>query len=161
MFTLATDFLFQSTCRASKVANVVLTQNINNFYATIGNPAQARYLVNSLLGNLNLKIFHANSDVDTNEWAASLIGKTRQLHISANTSMGPVEPFAAGFGARNSHTSAGVNEVMEYEVPPSSFLSLRTGGPANKWLVDAIVFSSGPCFHATGRPYMRVTFSQK
>ena len=40
----------------------------------------------SLFANLNTKIFHANGDPVTNEWAASLIGRSRQFLTNSSTS---------------------------------------------------------------------------
>jgi hypothetical protein len=153
--------MFQSTCRSYKVSNVVLTQNISNFYATMGNGQKSEALVNSLFGNLNTRIFHANGDFNTNEWMAKTIGRTRQLVASANTSHEPTDSVSAMFGIGPSRTSSGVSEIFEFEVQPSVCTKFRTGGPANRWLVDSIIFSNGSCFHATGRPYLFCTFSQR
>jgi type IV secretory pathway TraG/TraD family ATPase VirD4 len=160
-FILNTDMLFQSTCRSYKVSNVLLTQNISNFYATMGNGQKSEALVNSLFGNLNTRIFHANGDFNTNEWMAKTIGRTRVLLANASTSHEPTDSVSAMFGTGPSRTSSGVSEAFEFEVSPSVCTAFRTGGPANRWLVDSIIFSNGSCFHATGRPYLFCTFSQK
>ena len=160
-FVLNTDMLFQSTCRSYKVSNVLLTQNISNFYATMGNGQKSEALVNSLFGNLNTRIFHANGDFNTNEWMAKTIGRSRQFMASASTSRDPMDSVSAMFGIGPSRTSSSVNEIFEFEVQPSVCTKFRTGGPANRWLVDSIIFSNGSCFHATGRPYLFCTFSQK
>lgn len=158
-FVLSTDMMFQSTCRSYKVANVVLTQNISNFYATMGQNSEP--LVDSLLGNLNTKIFHANGDAVTNKWMAEMIGRSRQLVANCSTSEPPTDSFSAALGIGPAHTTSGVSEIFEYEVQPSVCTTFRTGGAANRWLVDALVFCNGACFHATGRPYLFCTFSQK
>lgn len=159
-FVLKTDSMFQSTCRSYKVANVLLTQNISNVYATLGGKS-SEALVDSLFGNLNTRIFHANGDYSTNEWMAKVIGRSRQFLTSSSLNYGASDPFAVAMGATAPQTSASVNEVFEYEVQPSVCTTFRTGGPANRWLVDSIVFSNGSCFHATGKPYLFCTFSQK
>jgi type IV secretory pathway TraG/TraD family ATPase VirD4 len=159
-FVLATDMMFQSVCRGYKVSNVVLTQNISNFYATMGGKS-SEALVDSLFGNLNTKIFHANGDHVTNKWMAEQIGRSRQLLANSSTSQSPMDSVSSSLGIGPWQTSAGVSEVFEFEVQPSAATSLRTGGPANNWLVDVIVFSSGSCFHTTDRPYAFCTFSQK
>jgi type IV secretory pathway TraG/TraD family ATPase VirD4 len=161
-FVLSTDNMFQSICRSFKVSTVVLTQNISSFYATMGNPQTSKALVDSLFGNLNTKIFHANGDSVTNIWAADVIGKTPQLLINASRSA-QASNYFGGYAetGQSSQHSAGVSEAYEYEIPPSAFTSLRTGGSANNCIVDAIVFSLGPGFRATGRQYMRCAFSQR
>jgi hypothetical protein len=159
-FVLSTDMLFQSTCRSSKVSNVVLSQNICNFYAMMGGE-KSEPLVDSLLGNLNTRIFHANGDHKTNEWMAKAIGRTRLTVANVNTSHEPTDYVSASFGLGPTRTTAGISEVFEYEVQPTVCTTFRTGGPANRWLVDSLIISNGSCFHATGRPYLFCTFSQK
>jgi hypothetical protein len=161
VFTTSYDMQFQTTCRAAKVSTVVLSQNVNNFYAALGGMQKGKAETDSLFGNLNLKILHCNSDPVTNEWAASLIGRTRQFMVNANNNYQPDDSFGALLGMGAPQTSAGINEVFEFEVQPSAFTQLRTGGPANGWNVDGIIFSGGVWFHATGRNWMRVTFRQK
>ena len=59
--------------------------------------------MNSLLGNLSTKIFHANNDYVTNEWAANTIGRTFQ----SMTSVGVGD--AAGIN---------INKALNYQVEP-------------------------------------------
>jgi hypothetical protein len=160
-FVLGTDMMFQSTCRSYRASSVVLTQNISNFYATMGGGQNGQALVDSLFGNLNTKIFHANGDHITNEWMANMIGRSRQLVANSNSSHHGSNPFSGLLGSGPSQTSAGVSEIFEFEIQPSVCTTLRTGGPANRWLVDSIIFINGSCFHATGRPFLFSTFSQK
>ena len=160
-FILNSDSMFQTTCRSYKVSNVVLTQNISNFYSTMASGAQSESLVNSLFGNLNTKFFHANGDSVTNEWMAKMIGRCRQQVANANTSFNSTDLVSSAFGLGPLQTSSGVSEIFEYEVQPAVCTNFRTGGPANKWLVDSLIFSSGSCFRATGRPYLFCTFPQR
>ena len=68
------DQIFQTTARSSKACTVLISQNISNYYVAVGgNNSKAR--IDSLLGNLGTKIFHANNDAVTNEWASRVIGK--------------------------------------------------------------------------------------
>jgi type IV secretory pathway TraG/TraD family ATPase VirD4 len=159
-FVLSSDSMFQTTCRSYKVSTVLLTQNISNFYAQMGGQS-SESLVDSLFGNLNTKIFHSNGDFKTNQWMADLIGKARMHLANASSSRDPSDGVTAALGIGASRTTAGVSEVFEYLVQPSAATKLRTGGPANAWLVDSIIVRSGSCFHATGRPYLFCTFSQK
>jgi TraM recognition site of TraD and TraG len=156
-FTTACDMQFQTTCRAARVATVLLTQNISNFYAALSSNAQA----DSLFANLNTKIFHANGDPVTNEWAASLIGRSRQFLANANSSHQPEDPFNQFWGFHsNPGTSAGITEHIDFEVQPREFTTLRRGGRTSRRQVDGIVFQGGKRFHATGRTWMPVTFRQ-
>jgi hypothetical protein len=153
------DMQFQTTCRAARVATVYLSQNVSNFYAALGAEQAGRSQADSLFGNLNTKIFHANSDPVTNEWAAALIGRTRQFFINANNSYEPGSWLLNGIG-QDRRATAGVSEQLQYEVQPSVFTTLRTGGRANRKQVDAIVVQNGQKFPDTGRIWRWVTFRQ-
>ncbi|MCE9592334.1 MAG: TraM recognition domain-containing protein [Planctomycetes bacterium] len=154
------DFLFQSTCRSSRVATVYLTQNLSNVLEAMGGEG-SRAKADSLLGNLACKVFHANADPVTNEWAASIIGKKRQFFMNANHGHQSEDWLDSAMGLSHSrNVNAGVSEQMDYEVQPSAFHRLRTGGPANDRLVDAIVFQNGRVFGQTGRSWLPVTFRQ-
>lgn len=159
-FVTSYDMQFQTTCRAARVATVLLSQNYSNFLAALGGGEKARAETDSLLANLNTKVLHANGDPVTNEWAAGLIGRSRQLLASGNSSYEADEAWPALF-SRRGNSSTGFSEAYEYEVQPREFTRLATGGPGNGWNVDAIVFRNGRAFNSTGRNYQRVSFCQR
>jgi type IV secretory pathway TraG/TraD family ATPase VirD4 len=161
-FVTAGDLEFLSTARSSRVAVTYLSQNLPNFYAALGGEERGRAAADSIFGNLSLKIFHANGDPQTNHWAANLIGRTRQYFYNSNSSFGAPDGWNALFGPNpGSQVSAGMSEAMEFEVQPSVFNTLKSGGPAHRWQVEAIVFQSGKVFRDTGTPWRLVTFRQK
>lgn len=161
-FVTSYDMQFQTTARASRVATVLLSQNLSNFYAALGGGEKGKAEADSLVANLNTKIFHANGDPVTNEWASSLIGRTRQFFVNTSESYQPEDWLAVASGVRQQpSTTSGVSESYEFEVQPSAFTTLRKGGEANGGLVDGIVFQGGRRFDSTGRTWMRVTFQQK
>ena len=164
-FVTSYDMQFQTTCRAAWVATVLLSQNYSNFVAALGGGEKGRAETDSLLANLNTKILHANGDPVTNEWAAGLIGRTRQFFANGNTTHSGDDRWSAVLGldwlGHNGSTSAGFSESFEFEVQPREFTRLRTGGPANGWCVDAIVFQNGRVFKQSGRSWLPVTFWQK
>jgi hypothetical protein len=160
LFTLQYDYLFQTTARSSRVATVYLTQNLSNYYATLGAGEEGRAVADSLLGNVVTKIFHANGDAVTNEWAANMIGRSRQFFVNASSTR-QTDLASALFGVGGGQSTGGVSEVMEYEVSPQRFTTLRKGGRANSGLVDGIVFQGGRRFKATGRTWLPVTFEQR
>lgn len=138
------DALFQTTARSSRVCTVYLTQNINNYYFVFGNSnPEAR--AKSLLGNLGTRIFHANSDFDTNTWAAETIGKGYHKQTSLNQG--------------NSGTSTGTSDSYGYLVEPSEFTTLRTGGHRNKRKVEAYIVVNGEMLEQ-GKNYCKHVFSQ-
>lgn len=162
LFVTDFDMQFQTTARASRVATFLLSQNISTFYAVSGDGQKGKAQVDSLWGNLNLKIFHANGDAATNQWVAEMIGKSRQRFMNASSSQQNHDAYSVLMG-NGGHQSGGFSEQMDYEINPAFFASsqLRTGGPAHKYLVDGIMFSPVVCFHATGKNYMPVTFDQR
>jgi hypothetical protein len=163
-FLTGYDFQFQATCRSAWVATVMLSQNYSNFVAALGGDESARVRTDSLLANLNTKVFHGNSDPVTNEWASRLIGRTLQCRASGNHSHAADDQVSALLGLdwarENGTTSGGFSEVMEAEVEPREFTRLRTGGPP-KWIVDGIVFQNGKVFNASGRSWLPVQFNQR
>ena len=161
-FVNSYDVQFLSTCRSFRVANVYLTQNLSGMYAALGGLHKGKAECDAILACLNSKILHANGCPVTNEWASTSIGQTRQLYYSANNSYQPSEALSSILGlGPGPQTSAGVAEHLDYEVAPSFFTRLRTGGPQNDWNVDAIVFQSGRVFSDTGRTWRHATFRQK
>jgi type IV secretory pathway TraG/TraD family ATPase VirD4 len=153
------DFLFTSTSRSSRVANVLLTQSISGVMATLAGGPAGKAEADAYLSNYGTKIFHANTDPASNEYAANLIGRCKQFVISANNNYGGNDGWS-NHGRQQSGRSSGISEIVEYEVQPREFSRLRTGGVANRGEVDAIVFKNGAAFKATGRNWMKVTFRQ-
>ncbi|MBL8827917.1 MAG: type IV secretory system conjugative DNA transfer family protein [Planctomycetaceae bacterium] len=161
LFATDYDFMFQTTARSARVCTVYLTQSLSNYYATLGAGEEGKAACDSLLGNLNRKLFHANGDAVTNEWAATMIGRSRQYFVNANNSYQADAWPQNWFGNAAGQTSAGVNEVMEFEVQPRRFTTLRKGGFAFQGLVDAIVFQGGRRYRHNGRTWLPVTFQQQ
>lgn len=160
-FLVSHDMMFLTTCRSARVSTVLLTQNLPNIYAALSGGDKGRAEGDSILGNLCTKIFHANTDPVTNEWAATVIGRSRQLLANGNSST-PDDWLSAAIGLqKEGTTSAGFSETLEFEVQPSVFTRLRTGGPENGWNVDAIVVQSGKVYSDTGKIWRMATFPQR
>jgi len=126
------DMLFQATARSTMACTVYMTQNLPNYYAQMGGE-QSRYRVDSLVGNLQTKIWHANSDTTTNEHAANVIGKN--WLVQKNTS--------DSFGVNHFNISTDQQKHFEYELPPQFFTKLKKGGTLNQNIVEAVVFQNG------------------
>ncbi|MGH7242383.1 MAG: type IV secretory system conjugative DNA transfer family protein [Phycisphaerales bacterium] len=158
-FLTSYDMHFLATCRSVRVATVLLSQNVSNFYAALGGGDLGRSLADSMFANLNTKVLHANGDSVTNEWAANLIGKTRQFFVNAGNSQDDDLFYSVTGLGQSSRGNAGVSEQLDYEWAPSTFTALRTGGELNRLLVDAVVFRSGQPF-TTGRNWLATTLRQ-
>lgn len=164
-FLTSYDQQFQTTCRSARVATVLLSQNVSNFYAALGGTEKGRSEAASLFANCNTKIFHANADPVTNEWAATVVGKTLQQFANGNTSSSPEDQWGSVLGVdwrgAGRNASAGFSESYDFELQPSVFPTLRTGGAVHNGLVDAIVVRSGRVFRQSGRSWLPVTFTQQ
>lgn len=136
------DMLFQTTARSARACTVMLSQNISNYYATIGgsHPIQR---VDSLLGNLSTKIFHANNDHVTNLWAAETIGKTFQEKDTLNVES----------------EGSSISKQLDYQVQPQSFTMLRTGSSINECQIDGVVTCTGKIW-SNGKNYLKTYFNQ-
>jgi type IV secretory pathway TraG/TraD family ATPase VirD4 len=141
------DMQFQATARSSRACTVYLTQNLPNYYAEMGGE-QSRHRVNSLVGNLQTKIWHANSDPETNNHASETIGKSWQVRQSKSQSLGESVTIS------NSQ-----QESFDYDVPPQEFTRLAKGGQPNNYEVKAVVFQNGRIWSSRST-YLFVTFKQ-
>jgi hypothetical protein len=164
-FVTSHDMYHQTVCRGVKCATVYLTQNCSNFYAVLGGAGGAekgKAEADSLFANLNTKVFHSNGDSVTNQWAAEQIGRSRQFFMNSSQSSCGDDWFetVTGLGGQHQQNTSGLSEQMEFEVQPSVFTTLRTGGWQHKGLIDAIVYQSGRRFASTGKPWLPVTFQQ-
>ncbi len=152
------DTLFQATARSSRAASVYLTQNYPSLVASLGGGADGRAATDALLGNMGTKIFHANSDRETNQLAADLVGRRlqalRNSGTAASLSLGR-EPSVG------SSSSRGRSESMDYEIQPMELSTLRKGGADSGHTTDALVFQNGRLWSDTGRTWQKVAFRQR
>ena len=137
------DQIFQTTARSSRACTVFLSQNLSNYYVSIGG-ANPRPKADSLLGNLSTKIYHANNDAVTNEWAARTIGKAF-MNITG-VSVGDSQ-------------SASLNQQLHYQVEPREFTTLMSGGASNDNIVEGVITISGREW-SDGKNYRKAKFKQ-
>ncbi|HZQ48498.1 MAG TPA: TraM recognition domain-containing protein, partial [Verrucomicrobiae bacterium] len=156
------DHQFQATARSSRLSHVVLTQNAPGFNKEL----RSTDATNSIFGNLNTKIFHANADLTSAQWASSCIGQVIRHRVSISHSPPQPKPqrsladsITGMFDARPSTASVTAGEQWEPVVRPEEFAQLRTGGPENDFQVDAFITwigASGP----EERHFTHITFNQ-
>ncbi|WP_051041185.1 type IV secretory system conjugative DNA transfer family protein [Fibrisoma limi] len=139
------DMQFQATARSSRACTVYLTQNLPNYFAEIGNHDR----VHSLVGNLQTKIFHANSDPETNNYAAEVIGKSWHVRQGESHS----------FGDSSFNVGRSGQESFDYDVPPQTFTRLPKGGQKNGNTVGGIVFQNGRAW-SENETFLYATFKQ-
>jgi len=152
------DSLFQATARSSRAASVYMTQNYPSLTVAFGGGSEGRSLTDALLGNMATKIFHANSDTETNRLAAELVGK--RLHMRRNCGMGSSLSLG-GHASVSSSASQGRSEQMDYDIQPMEFSRLSKGGPENRYCTDALVFQNGRRWAAGGLAWRKVSFRQR
>lgn len=128
------DSLFQSTARSSRACTVYLTQTLPGYEAAFQSEG-GRPAAEAFLGNLQTKIFHANGDPATNNWASDSIGRARQIQISTGMSQGERH----GSGQQNSGGAMHIEHVVQAQ----EFTGLRSGGDDYQGIVDAIIFQGG------------------
>jgi len=134
-----------------------LTQSLHSYYAALPGTA-GRHQADALLSNLNLRIVHALGDAESASWASGLIGKELRTFIGG--SMAPQEDLFDTLVGRSRFTGS-FSQHYEDVLQPNVFMNgLRTGGPANRFVVDAIVIKSGEPF-ANGKNFMWTSFSQR
>lgn len=148
-FATEYDMQFQATARSSRACTVYLTQNLPNYYAEMGG-AHSKYRVDSLVGNLQTKIWHANSDPETNSHAAETIGRSWHKKKGLSVSAG-ADTYSAG---------QSVSESYDFDVIPQTFTKLRKGSPVNDFKVDGIVYQNGRVW-GNGKTHLRAVFDQK
>jgi hypothetical protein len=102
LFISSYDLEFLSTARSARAATVYITQNLPSLYARLGgHHPQDR--ADAILGNFQTKIFHANTDPRTNQWASEMIGKRLHRRASGNWSDGWSEQASEGSSGNWSH----------------------------------------------------------
>jgi len=145
------DMLFQTTARSCRACTVFLTQNISNYYAVLGgNNSKAK--VDSLLGNLSTRIFHANNDFETNQWAANSIGKEFRS----------VENFNVGLPTQTGmpYIGGGSSNQLHFQIEPREFTTLKSGGENNDFIIEAYIQTTSKRW-AKGKNHSHITFEQE
>ena len=141
------DAVYQATARSSRIATVYLSQNLPNYFASMGG-MQSEFRVQSFLGTLNTKIFHANADLETNRYASALIGQTMMDKVGEGVQISP--QFSQSY---NRH------QELQNPVRPEAFASLKTGGTAHRGQVEGYLLWQGSGL-LPGRNYLKVSFQQ-
>jgi len=141
------DADYQATARSSRIATVYISQNLPNYHANMGG-AKSKYKVESFLGTLATKIFHANADVETNRYASELIGDEYYEETSRSSSM------AGDFSASRTRSLK-----IDRAVRPEAFVRLKTGSPTNDFKVEAFLHIQGDAIK-DDQNFSKVVFDQ-
>ena len=146
------DSAFQAVCRGSRVATVFMLQTILGVASRLGEH-QPGSKTKGWLSNVATKIFLQNSCIDTNTYAADLIGKEYRM--------------AASYTSGQQNATAGGHEHLDYIVQPHEFMRL-TKPSAEQPIAEAILVRGGTPFRATqtpqtpqGHSFLRIGFSRE
>ena len=145
------DQIFLTTARSSRAATVFLSQNISNYLVIMGAGENAKAKVDSFMGNLTTKIFHTNSDAETNEYASRLIGSDITYMNGQNVS--------SELYSLNINTTQSTSAQILPQIQPKYFTTLKSGGINNNFEVDALVFVSGKIW-SDGKNFIETFFKQ-
>jgi len=145
------DQIFLTTARGSRAVTVFLSQNISNYLAVMSSGHDTKAKVDSLMGNLSTKIFHANSDAETNEYASRLIGQA----ITSMSNKGS----SSSFLSLSFQVSEGTTTQYLPQIQPREFTILKSGGKHNDYEVDGIVFVSGKLW-SNNTNFIKTSFVQ-
>jgi hypothetical protein len=154
-FVTRRDNFFQQTCRGSRVAVVCLTQNIMNLAEILGEH-QPGSKTRSFLGNLGLKLFMQQNEIESCTYASDQIGKEWRY----------VESYSGNATLDHHHAGISGSRQLTHIIEPVEFTRLMKPTAANP-LAECIVYASGRTFNASktpehpeGRNYLRVLFSR-
>lgn len=125
------DAEYQATARSSRISTVYISQNLPNYYASMGGQ-KAEYRVKSFLGTLGTKIFHANADIETNKYSSDLFGDV--MYEDHGRTVTVAEKFSQ---------SDSLSLKMDKHVRPEKFMNLKTGGPRNAHRVEGFFHKQG------------------
>jgi hypothetical protein len=151
------DAEYQAVARSAGGCTVYLTQNRESYLRVLKNDAA----VDSLLGNLQAKFFCQNTG-NTNSWAAFILGQ-RWVKMTSTTA-GQQRNDGSNQQNEGNHSSGVTRaEQMKMFVEAATFTTLKRGGEAHNFQVEAIVYNGGNLFY-TGNlalPFRLLTFNQR
>lgn len=151
------DTKYLSVARGYKAPMIYLTQSKTMLDAVAGEKAENQ--VKACLSNFTTRVFLANGDEATQEYAQNLFGKALQWRRNVSEGSSTNEATPAWLGGGDTE-NAGMSQQMDYVVQGSELADLRTGGPDNDFEVDALVYKAGRRWKASGQFVLRCTFPQ-
>jgi hypothetical protein len=159
LFITSQDAQIQTVARQSRLVSLALTQNLPMLIAQLGGSEKAKQEVEAWIAGHQTIFLGANTCNTTNEFFSKIIGASRQMFFSGQSSATDADLFDALMGNER-RFSAGFTEQWFPDFPPGEFANLAKGGVQNNFLVEAIVFQSGRLF-SNRRNHLRVAFKQR
>jgi hypothetical protein len=165
LYATSGDGPFLAIARNRKATMVYIGHAIPEFVEKIGRNAAI-----NLFSHFRTKIFHTTNDPETAQYAVSLIGETWQpqrtkTRTESHTASGTMDwlwnaalHLLAMYYGYSWGTSESVTDRLAPQILPHELATLRTGGKANRYLVDVIIVQSGTTWH--NQNYLRATLRQ-
>lgn len=155
-FVTSFDAHYVAQCRSHLGCMVLISQSLPGYFAAMKG-GDAEHKTHALLANFTHTIVHAVDPI-TAEWAAKKLGRQREGFFGGSIAP-PGDVFDDLFGQTT--VTGNFSEHYENVLQEKLFINgLRTGGPANGFVCDAIVIRSGEPF-SSGENYLRTTFIQE
>jgi hypothetical protein len=163
---------FLGVCRGKRATVCYLMHSLPELTEKLGVHAAP-----ALLGQCGTKVFLATADPTTAKFAADLIGETWQSQETVTRATNVIQggayqwfwllfiwkPFwvrwVSWFFSVQESDSISMTDRLAYQVLPAEVTTLRSGGPRNRYEVDAILFQSGTVWN--GKNYLKATFRQR
>ena len=144
------DITFAAVGRQSAGCLVYLAQNISQYRKRLGDDG-----FEAFISNLQNLVVHQSTG-PTCRWMAERLGEVWTNTVSTNAGKHSPEQIEVPGG-----TTSGVSlsEQRRYLVEPSVFTTLKRGGPACGFEVEAILYKGGEIF-SNGMPSKRMLFKQ-
>jgi hypothetical protein len=153
------DVQVQALARASRVAQVSITQSLPVLYGALGGGPKAEQQAKALIGNCQTKFLGQQSDKDTNDYFSAMLGQSLHLLMGGGTQSGGTDVVGELLGTARPQANASYSENLQNDYPPENFTRLRKGGPPD-YTVDCVVYQGGRRF-SNGRTWLPVSFQQR
>ena len=161
LFVTRQDFQFVSRCRSYYGAMVVATQGVESLRGELGGDS-AKNEVEALCNNLNTKIVALPTWTSATYICEQLGKHLTELGGGSASAPAASGPFDLMFPQQQGGQATGSFSEQYAEVlRPDELSGMRTGGPANNFVVDTLVVQPGRRFPDTGLHWCFHTFRQR
>ncbi|MEP1441652.1 MAG: hypothetical protein ABJK39_01435 [Hyphomicrobiales bacterium] len=133
------DIRVQSVGRSQGFIGISAFQTLPVLKAAMGGDMAAQTQSEALYGLSVGRVMCNNNCHHTNEYNSMVIGQERVMFYGGSVASQDEPPEWYDFFGVGKSPNVSFNQTWHFKVPPASFLSLRTGGPANRGYVDAII----------------------
>lgn len=163
MFYSKHDIDFQPTARDCRAAHIIISQSLHNFYQ-LGHSKDA---ILGVFATMNTQVFHANGDLETNQWASEKIGTEITTLVDVSFSQEPKKEdqprhwFWDMGRPRETEpkSSSSVKQQRDKVIQPEQFAMLKKGGDG---FCEAVVsWLSHPFKANKDRPFCLKVFKQE